>query len=80
MKLCKEALLVNSFKFTEGLFDIYFHSKDMEDFHNLQGKLEPVTLNTSLFFRAKLFNNTTDLGQKASYRRKIDAVVTLFFI
>ena len=46
MKLWKEDLLANIFKFAQGIFDIYcqLQSKDMTDFHNLQGKLVPVTL------------------------------------
>ena len=35
---------MNIFKFTQGIFDSYYQCKDMAGFHNLQGKLEPVTL------------------------------------
>ena len=28
----------------QGIFDIYCQSKDMTDYYNLQGKLDPVTL------------------------------------
>ena len=28
----------------KGFFDIYFQSKDMADFQNLQGRLEPLSL------------------------------------
>ena len=31
-------------QFTQGIFDAYCQSKDMADFHNLQGKLETITL------------------------------------
>ena len=44
MKLWKEDLRMNIFKFTQGIFHIYHRSKDTADFHNLQGKLELVTL------------------------------------
>ena len=44
MKLCKEDLQVNIFKSIEGIFDVYGQSKDMADFHNLQGTLEARTL------------------------------------
>ena len=44
MKLSKKQLLVNIFKFTEQIFDIYCQNKDMADFLNLQGRLKPVTL------------------------------------
>ena len=48
MKLCKEDLLVNILKSAEGIFDIYYQSPDMTDFHNLQYTLEPLDLNESL--------------------------------
>ena len=48
MKLCKEDLMLNIFKFTEGTFDIYHSNKDMADYHNLQGKLEPMTANSAV--------------------------------
>ena len=44
MKVWKDGLLVNIFSFAEGTFDIYCQSKDITDFHNLQGKLEPMPL------------------------------------
>ena len=44
LKLCKEDILVNIVKFTGGIFGTYCQSKDVAGFHNLQGKLEPVTL------------------------------------
>ena len=43
MKLCKENLQVNVFRFTQGIFDIYCPSEDMADFLNSQGKLGPLT-------------------------------------
>ena len=43
MKLCKNDLLVNILKSSEGIFEIYCQSKDMADFVNLQDKLEPPT-------------------------------------
>ena len=36
--------MVNIFKFTEWNFDNCCQSKDVVDFQNLQGKLEPLTL------------------------------------
>ena len=45
MKFCKEDLLENLFTFIKRIFDIYCQGKDLADFHNLQCKLEPVTLN-----------------------------------
>ena len=37
------------FKFTQEIFEMYCESKDMADFHNLQGKIEPLTfLNMTL--------------------------------
>ena len=47
MKLCKEDLLVNVFKSVGGIFVIFRPREDMADFLNLQGKLEPQTLNKS---------------------------------
>ena len=44
MKLCEEDLQVYIFKFKERNVDIYCQSRDMACFHNLQGKLELVTL------------------------------------
>ena len=44
MKHCKEDLLINIFKSIEGIIDTYCQSKDMADFVNLQGKLEPTIL------------------------------------
>ena len=35
-------MLVYNFKSTEENFDVYCQSKDMADFHGLQGKLEPL--------------------------------------
>ena len=37
----KEHLLVNILKCAESFYDIYCRSRDMADFHILQGKLEP---------------------------------------
>ena len=45
MKLWKKDLLTNILKFTQGIFDIYYQSKDTADFRNLHGKLEPATSN-----------------------------------
>ena len=45
MKLWKEDPLVSIFKFREEIFYIYCQSKDMGYLHNLQGKLEPLTVN-----------------------------------
>ena len=42
MKVWKDGL--NIFNFAEETFDIYCQSKDITDFHNLQGKLEPMLL------------------------------------
>ena len=39
---------MNIFKHTEGIFHIFCQSQDMADFHILQGKLEPVTLNRAV--------------------------------
>ena len=39
MKLSKEDLMVNTFNFTRGIFDVYCPSEDMADFLYLQGKL-----------------------------------------
>ena len=44
MKVWKDGVLVNIFNFAEGTFGIYCQSKDITDFHNLQGKLEPMSL------------------------------------
>ena len=44
MKRSKKDLLVNIFKCTQGIFDIYSPSQEMANFLNLQGKLEPLTL------------------------------------
>ena len=44
MKVYKEYLLANIFKSIEATLDNCFPSEDMEDFLNLQGKLEPTTL------------------------------------
>ena len=44
MKLSKEDLMVNIFKCTQGIFDIYCQSKTIADFYNLEGKLKPLTL------------------------------------
>ena len=44
MKLWKKDLPVHIFKFREGIFNIHRRMKDMADFHNLQGKFEPLTL------------------------------------
>ena len=38
MKLWEQDLPANIFNFTQGISSIYFQSKDMADFHNLQGK------------------------------------------
>ena len=35
MKFWEEDLMVNIFKFTQGVFDIYLQSKDIADFQNL---------------------------------------------
>ena len=43
MKLWKEDLLEDNFKFLEGSF-VYYSGKDMANFLNLEGKLEPLTL------------------------------------
>ena len=44
MKVWKDGLMVNIFNFAEETFDICCQSKDITDFHNLQGKLEPMLL------------------------------------
>ena len=48
INFCREDLLVNIFKFTEGIFYIYCQSKDMEDFLNLLDKFEPPNLKSFL--------------------------------
>ena len=45
MNVRKKDLLVNILKSMEEIFNIYRQSKDMADFHNLQGQLGPLTLN-----------------------------------
>ena len=35
--------LLNIFKFTKGIFDVYFQGKDIAYFHNLRSILEPST-------------------------------------
>ena len=54
MRLCQENLLVNIFKFTEGIFDICSQSKDMAEFRNSKGKLEPMTLIQGFTWRSPL--------------------------
>ena len=49
MRHCQEDLRVNNFKFTGTIFDIYDQSRDIVDFHNLHGKLEPVILRSTQF-------------------------------
>ena len=44
MKVWKDGLLLNILNFAEGSFDIYCQSKDITEFHNLQGKLELMPL------------------------------------
>ena len=49
--------LSNIFKYQEGIFNIYCQKKDMEDFLNLQSKLEPpptLTKDYTHFFYKKL--------------------------
>ena len=50
-------LQVNILKLSEWIFDIFYRSKDMEDFHHLQGKLELKTLNIfgSIHFGPRYF-------------------------
>ena len=40
MKLCTKDVLMNFFKSSKGIYDIYCQSKDTTDFCNSQGKLE----------------------------------------
>ena len=59
MKLCKDYLRVNIFKYIKGFLEIYFQGKDMADFDVLQGKLKPPTL--------KLLMTELDLYEKYSF-------------
>ena len=43
MKLYNETLLVNIFKFTKGISDIYCRCEDIADFLNFESELEPLT-------------------------------------
>ena len=54
MKLCKEDLLVNIFKFRQGIFDVFGPQEDTADFRSLQGKLEPRTLINTMYNEANL--------------------------
>ena len=44
MKVFKEDLVVNIFKSIKVIFDIYCQSKNMTNFLNFQGELEPLSL------------------------------------
>ena len=69
MNFCKEDLLVNIFKFTEGiLISTACQSEDMANFHNFQSKLELVTLSLVHTILAFL-----------SPHRNVDSGVTNFF-
>ena len=64
MNFCKEDLLVNIFKSIEVIFYTFCPSENIEDFLNLQGKLEPPVLDSSE-------------GNKMSFNSSLTSVQTL---
>ena len=75
MKCRKEDLLVNIFRFTQGILYINCQSQDMADSHNLPVKLEPLNLKSidsekSLGLRKPIFC-TVYLFVLRFYRRNI---------
>ena len=67
----EEDLLVNTFKFKQKFFYIYYSTKGIADSHNLQGKLEALTLNVFLGNNQVLVNEILLCPKFHSYGLRI---------